>query len=200
MPSRENPSARYSELVAIYSAMHVDQPNVYVGKSLIDQIPHIRRLVDKTGAKTILDYGSGKGLVHRDGSVARQMNVDSVRCYDPAVSEHSTFPRGEKFDGVISTDALEHVPEADLPWVLAEMFGAARKFVFATIGAFPAHKSLANGENAHACQNPWQWWAALIRETAAAHPGVIFHMLIEVQNHNIKFLPVRRSIKTVTNE
>jgi hypothetical protein len=199
MFSRQQPSQRYSDLVSVYRTMHVSQPNSYVGKSLIEHIPDIRRLVDRTGAETLLDYGSGKGLVHRGGGVSAQLGVKSVRCYDPAVPEHSTFPAGEKFDGVISTDALEHIPEDDIPWVLNEMFAAARKFVFATVAAFPAHKILPNGENAHACQNHWTWWKSLIETTAQNYPGVVYRFVVEIQNHNLKFLPMRRSSKIVTN-
>ena len=200
MFSRQQPSERYSELVSIYRAMHGSRPDIYVGKSLIKRIPEIRRLAEKTQAETLLDYGSGKGLVHRNGAVAAQVGVKSVRCYDPAVPEHDTFPAGEKFDGVISTDALEHIPEDDIPWVLDEMFSAARKFVFATVAAFPAQKILPNGENAHACQNDWKWWKSLIETTATEHPAVVYRFVVEVQNHNVKFLPWRRSSRLVTND
>jgi hypothetical protein len=180
--------------------MHDSRPDVYVGKSLLKHVPEIRRLADKTGAKTLLDYGSGKGLVYRDGSVAAQLGFETVRCYDPAVPDHSVFPAGEKFDAVISTDALEHIPEDDIPWVLDEIFAAARKFVFATVGAYPAQKILANGENAHACQNDRAWWSASINKVAKRYPGILFRFMIESQNHYISFLPFRRTVRAVTNE
>ena len=68
--------------------------------------------------------------------------------YDPAYEEHSTLP-DRKFDAVISTDVLEHIPEADLGWVLREMYSKAEKMVFLNVACFPALKKLKDGSNAH---------------------------------------------------
>ena len=50
---------------------------------------------------------------------------------------------------MISTDVLEHIPEADLGWVLREMFSKAEKMVFLNVACFPALKKLKDGSNAH---------------------------------------------------
>jgi hypothetical protein len=60
----------------------------------------------------------------------------------------SALPEG-RFDGVVCTDVLEHCPEEDLPWIVGELFGYARLFVFANVACYPAAKKLPNGENAH---------------------------------------------------
>ena len=46
------------------------------------------------------------------------LGVWEIRLYDPCVPRFSTFPAGLQFDGVISTDVLEHIPNVDLPWVV----------------------------------------------------------------------------------
>ena len=190
--SRQNPSPRYRELVTLYQQVHregIPEQNlagedVYVGKSLIVHLPAIRALVEATGAKTLLDYGAGKGRVYAqqdiklsDGrvipSVQDYLGVDRIACYDPAVPQHWDFP-SQQFDGVISTDALEHCPQDDMPWIVEEMFSAARKFVYANVASYPAHKRLPNGENAHATQQPAEWWDALLRSCATRHPGVTY--------------------------
>jgi 2-polyprenyl-3-methyl-5-hydroxy-6-metoxy-1,4-benzoquinol methylase len=188
--SRSNPSPRYRELTALYAQMHVgglpDQnikaKDLFAGSSIIPQLPKIKLLVEKLGAKTLLDYGCGKGLQYRAqniklrsgeiiATVQGYLGVDAIACYDPGVTEFQTFPAAQ-FDGVISTDVLEHCPEPDLPWILGEMFGAARKFVFANIAAYPAAKTLPNGENAHCTVRPQEWWNEIIAPVAARHPGV----------------------------
>jgi len=194
--SRQNPSPRYRELVTLYQQVHregIPEQNlpgedVYVGKSLIEHLPAIQALVQATGAKSLLDYGAGKGRVYAqrnialsDGriipSVQDYLGVDRIACYDPAVPAHSTFP-SERFDGVISTDALEHCPQEDMAWIVEEMFSTARKFVYANVASYPALKRLPNGENAHATQQPAQWWDSLLRSCAARHPSVTYRFKI----------------------
>jgi hypothetical protein len=162
--------------------------DVYVGKSLIGHLPAIQALVAATGAKSLLDYGAGKGRVYAErniklsdgrviASVQDYLGVDRIACYDPAVPEHWNFP-SERFDGVISTDALEHCPQDDMPWIVEEMFATARRFVYANVASYPAQKRLPNGENAHATQQPAAWWDALLRSCAARHPGVTYQFKI----------------------
>ena len=190
--SRNNPSPRYRELTALYAKMHVgglpdqniEAKDLFAGASVLPQLSKIKMFVVETGAKTLLDYGSGKGLQYRarnlklrNGeiipSIQSFLGVDSITCYDPGVAEFQTFPEG-KFDGVISTDVLEHCPEPDLPWILEEMFGAARKFIFANIANYLAGKTLPNGENAHCTVRPSEWWNEIIAPIAARHPGLIW--------------------------
>lgn len=194
--SRQNPSQRYRELVALYQQVHregipkqkIPAEKLYAGRSLIAHLPAIKSLVVATGARSLLDYGSGKGTMYRqrdirlpDGqvvpSIQEYLGVARIACYDPAVPEHASFP-SDQFDSVISTDALEHCPEQDMPWIVEEMFAAAKKFVFANVASCPAHKRLPNGENAHATQQPVEWWADLIRRCAANHCGIIYEFKI----------------------
>jgi hypothetical protein len=204
--SRQNPSQKYTELVTHYSSMHqeglpdegVAPENLYYGASLIRHLPIIRDLVAESGAKSMLDYGSGKGRFYelrdielRTGevipSVAEYLGLSSIRCYDPAVKSHSTLP-DEKFDIVISTDALEHCPEPDLPWIVDEIFGFATKMVYANVASYPAIKRLPNGENAHATQRDHLWWKDLLDDVSNRHPGVHYRFEIDQIERSLKTL------------
>lgn len=194
--SRANPSPRYVELQELYREMHRDGERffgisgekTYPGTSLLPQAVHIKRLVERTKARTILDYGSGKGqqyqqqVQHKSGdlwpSVMDYWDIDEIVCYDPCYLPFSTLPSG-KFDGVISTDVLEHCPEEDMPWIVNEIFGYASRFVFANIAAYPAQKRLPTGENAHCTIKPVAWWQELIEVIAAKHPEVIWEIRIQ---------------------
>jgi hypothetical protein len=195
--TRDNPSARYRELVDLYRTMHLEgerflaipAEKTFPGASLPAQATRIKRLIDATGATTILDYGSGKGRQYdlRDArladdlivpSIADYWNVDYVHCYDPSFPPFSKLPAG-KFDGVISTDVLEHCPEGDVPWIVGEMFAFAERFVFATIACYPARKRLPTGENAHCTIRPPEWWAELGRSIAARAPGLTWEFWIQ---------------------
>ena len=65
---------------------------------------------------------------------------------------------GNEFDGVISTDVLEHIPEREIDDVMKEIFEMAQKFVYLNIAMYPAITLLPNGENAHCTLKPKEWW------------------------------------------
>ena len=195
--TRDNPSARYRDLTALYRTMHLEgerflnlpPEQTFPGASLPAQAIRIKRLIDSTGATNILDYGSGKGRQYDardvalpDGQVVSTItdywDVDYVHCYDPAYPPFSKLPSGT-FGGVISTDVLEHCPEEDVPWILGEMFAYAERFVFATIACYPARKRLPNGENAHCTIRPPEWWADLAGSIASRSPGVVWEFWIQ---------------------
>src|ERR1039458_7614601 len=189
--TRANPSPRYRDLIAQYRTMHtegerfvvVPAEQTFSGISLLPQARDIKRLIRQTAAASILDYGSGKGGQYQPqrieldrgqwDNVQDYWDVDYVRCYDPCFVPFSELP-AEKYDGVISTDVLEHCPEDDLPWILDEMFGFARSFVFLTIACHQARKRLPNGENAHCTVKSSDWWNQLLQRVSAAHPGIVW--------------------------
>jgi hypothetical protein len=202
MHSRSNPSRRFSELLGQYQQMHregdvrhgLSAAETFNGRSLPRQAQRIRGLIARTGATTILDYGCGKGTqylpttitehgVPRWSSIQEYWGVQSIACYDPAYEPFSKLPQGS-FDGVICTDVLEHCPEADLEWIVAELFGYARRFVFANVACYPARKTLPNGENAHCTILPVERWHALFDSTAARFPGLLWEVWADVVRAN----------------
>ena len=77
--------------------------------------------------------------------------------YDPAYEEHNILPE-KTFDGVISTDVLEHIPEEVIPKTLSQIFERAEKFVYLAICTRLAQAILPNGENAHCTVKEPNWW------------------------------------------
>jgi hypothetical protein len=195
--SRDNPSPRYRELIGLYRTMHrvgdaahgLSAEKTFPGQSLPRQAHRIRPLIARTQAKTILDYGSGKGIQYRPApikqegvvrwnSIQEYWGVETIRCYDPAYEPHSELPTG-RFDGVVCTDVLEHCPEQDLDWIIDGFFAFAEKFVFANVACYPAAKRLPNGENAHCTIKPAAFWKARFEAAAARHPGVLWELWLE---------------------
>lgn len=195
--TRQNPSARYLELTGLYRRLHSEgerrlgltADQTYPGISLLPHVKRIKDLIDRTGARTLLDYGCGKGYQYDPklitipdagtwDSVIDYWDVDEVCCYDPCFERYSKLPEG-KFDGVISTDVLEHCPEQDVPWIVAEIFDYATRLVFANVACYPALATLPNGENAHCTVRPFEWWNAVFAEVAKAHPAVTWQLLVE---------------------
>lgn len=187
--SRMNPSPRYRELLDLYVSMHAHgapeqgdrAEDMFAGTSLRPHVEAVGHLVRGTSAHTLLDYGCGKARLYgapakafggKDGTTLQQhWGLDAVTLYDPGYPSHNDLPAGT-FDGVICTDVLEHVPEEDVPWVLDEIFGYAKKFVYLNVACYPAKKILPNGENAHCTIQPQEWWLARITEITAGRDAI----------------------------
>jgi hypothetical protein len=189
--TRVAPSPRYRRLVEQYQLMHlhgethlgIPPEQTFPGQSLPKEAPRIKRLIKLTGARTILDYGAGKGqqywplritdeeerIDHPD--IRSFWGVDEIRCYDPGYQPFTQLPTG-KFDGVVCTDVLEHCPEEDIPWILDELFAFAGKFVYANVACFPARKRLPSGGNAHCTIKPVRWWEEQLERAARSNAHV----------------------------
>lgn len=194
--TRHDPSPRYSALIELYRRLHAEgevgrglsAEKTYPGISLLPHVERIKRLISETAADNVLDYGSGKGIAYalpsvevpgvgHVGSLVDYWEVDYVRCYDPCYPTYARRP-DEVFDGVVCTDVLEHCPEEDLEWIMADLFSYARKFVFAVAACFPALTHLPNGENAHCTVQPGQWWHERM-ERAARGSGVRWQLIAQ---------------------
>jgi hypothetical protein len=201
--SRAAPSPRYRRLIEQYQRMHengdarlgIPPELTFAGQSLPPQAAHIKRWIERTGAQSILDYGSGKGAQYSlRRTVDPQTQIDypdirsywgvkEIRCFDPGYDAFAALPGGT-FDGVICTDVLEHCPEEDIAWILDEIFGFARKFVFANVACFPARKTLPSGGNAHCTVKPQKWWQQSIVRAACARPGLPYEFRLAYRKAN----------------
>lgn len=202
--TRENPSPAYRELQKIYADIHseglpdreIGAASLFDGASLRPHMDDVRRLAAATNARTILDFGSGKGLQYEAerielgdgrtiGRVADYWNVDEIACYDPGVARFASYPE-RTFDGLVSTDVLEHVPADDIVWTLREFFRLADRFVFANIAGYPARKTLPNGWNAHVTVMPVRWWREQVLEAAEGWRGERYLFTYETRTTGLR--------------
>ena len=194
---RSNPSPRYQELLSQYRLMHTEgerhqnipPEQTFAGQSLPRHCAAIKTLIDECHARSLLDYGSGKGAQYQPLSIRLEngrefpsiiayWGVDTVTCYDPGYEPFSRLPTVQ-FDGVVCTDVLEHCPEEDIPWILDELFMFARKFVFANVACYPARKRLASGENAHCTIRSAAWWQTALADAVARRPGIRYQFTFD---------------------
>ena len=222
--TRDNPSPEYRAMVEMYETLHQQGADkaatpddhrppeqTFAGKMLANHAPTIKQMIDRSGSRTLLDYGAGKGQSYKQkdiqiGSVVapslqEYWGLEAIRCYDPGFEPFSQLPQ-EQFDVVISTDVLEHITEPDLPWILDEMFGYARKFVFANIACYPAKKNLPNGQNAHCTVRSPDWWRGMIHAVAMRHTDVSYHFSLATRTGPKKILGLagKRALEHHTSE
>lgn len=184
----ERPSERYRELLSLYAQMHDEgrpdtghsAESTFSGISLTEHVEPIAALVRRHGARTILDYGAGKASLYKpapgESPDSRYKQMDGwdgarITCYDPAYPPFAG-PFDDRYDGVICTDVLEHIPGEDIPWVLHRLFSLADRFVYAVAACFPAKKILPDGTNAHCTLHTPEWWVGQMQLVARCHPNV----------------------------
>lgn len=105
------------ELHDLYRRTHAGNPKRFLGYTTKLYVQPIKRLIEETGAVSLLDYGCGKGYQYLGGRrVHERWGGLLPHCYDPGVLGLHEKPE-RKFDGVISCDVMEHVPEHLIPQV-----------------------------------------------------------------------------------
>ena len=175
LPRKPEPSQEYVELLDTYKEMHKQQ-GLFKGISLIPFIHVIKDLIISNKCKTLFDYGCGKGLPYTkdfkltdadnkckdfDKPVQDMWNIKEFFLYDPAYSEHDKLPN-KKYDIVLCTDVLEHIPESDLDWVIREVLRFSNKVAFINVCSQEARKTFLTGKhkgrNVHVSVFSNDWW------------------------------------------
>ena len=156
-----------------YSYLHQQFPKFFAGWTLKRYVDDVANACKAYDARTLLDYGSGKGYQY----LVRRSHDKWNACehcgrgvlptlYDVGVRQLQERPTGT-FDGVISTDMLEHIEEADVPRILDDLVGFANKFLVLGISCKPEQpqdtKRLSDGRGVHVTVKPPKWWSAQIR-------------------------------------
>lgn len=165
-------------LVPLYRDMAKDTAN-FRGLSIVQHRDSIKKLIKRSGAKTVLDFGCGRGDAYRSPITIHnswQIPRKHVTLYDPAFRSSSELPRG-LFDVVLCSDVLEHVPGEEVDEFVKRLFGYAKKAVWASVCCRDAKKCFPGTEtNMHVCVKPYQWW----HDTFAEHaPEGIQWVLVE---------------------
>ena len=151
-----------NEWIEEYKKFHSEKNQHYPGDNLKPQLHHIVDLVQDTKSETLLDYGCGKGLQYSQWKHHEEIGV-MPELYDPGVPEYEVLPDGP-FDGIYSTDVMEHIPKEHLQETFENIFSRAKKFVFLAICTKPALAVLPNGENAHCTVEPMEFWVSVIKK------------------------------------
>ena len=149
-----------------YGAMHDKNAKHFSGYSIKPYVQEIAGLVLEFQPERLLDYGSGKGYQYLALRVQNHWGGLLPFCYDPGVVQLRIKPEG-KFNGIICTDVMEHIEEADVDGLLDDLFSFADKyaFVFLSIACRPAkRKRLPDGRDVHVTIKPPKWWDAKLAE------------------------------------
>jgi methyltransferase family protein len=159
-------------LVPFYKLYH-EEHGFYDGLTISAYIDEIGQLIKDSGAKTILDYGCGKGYQYKVHKLHKRWPPVKIKCFDPAVDKYAAEPNGQ-FDGVICCDVLEHIPRDELPAVLAQLVSLAKMWLFIAVCCRKADHDLPNGQNEHVIIEPQGWWLETLDQ--AIPKTIPFHL------------------------
>lgn len=140
-----------------YRQMHM--AGHFPGHSTRKWAADIGALIKKYDAKTLLDYGSGKGMQYDQQLLHEGWGVAKPTLYDPAVKGLDLLPNPMRpFDGVICCDVLEHLENKEIADAIFDVLIRADKFAFFSISTRKAKKTLPDGRNAHLTIQAEDWW------------------------------------------
>lgn len=166
-----------AEMIARYRHLVENGSDNFQGLGVIQYALQIQRLIRKTESKTVLDYGCGAAFQYADPhNIHEVWGVDVPTLYDPAFASHDKLPEG-KFDAVIASDVLEHVPFEESEELIKRLFSYANKFVWASVCCRLAKKEFEDGVNMHINVQAFWWWQAKFAKLSKGKP----HLLVETR-------------------
>jgi len=126
------------------------------GGAVVGKVPEIHMIMQLTGSKSILDYGSGKSDYLNQMNAYNMELPYTIHEYEPAREEKAGDPPVSDF--TLCFDVLEHVEPSKIDITLAHIASKTRNFAYITICLVPAHGSFPDGTNLHLSVHPADWW------------------------------------------
>ncbi|WP_202844800.1 hypothetical protein [Luteimonas saliphila] len=110
----------------------------------------VQSVIDRSGARALLDYGCGKQ------TLSGALSGVEYRGYDPALPGLDGPPAPA--DVVYCGDVMEHVEEQFTDAVLADVASMAGKAAIFTICCAEGNRILGDGKPAHRNVHPVEFW------------------------------------------
>ena len=182
----ENYSDYYYKVIEKYKIFHkngiknLPGESTFLGYSLTKWIVKIKEIIKINNANSILDFGCGKAFLYSNKfkigdnefkNLSDFWGIENIFLYDPGVEKFSTYPN-KRFDGIICTDVIEHIPEKDVMNFIDELFKLSNKFIFFVIATIPASKYFDDGKNIHLCLKTQSDWNEIFLDLKKKYPNI----------------------------
>ncbi len=193
--TRTAPSRRYTEMAERYRLLaEADGGELQARRQprrFDVHAPRIRELVAETGSASLLDYGADdRARGANDPAQDDKARLPSwpgvtANAHDPLLAE-PTMASNAAFDGAISVDLLQHVPEGDVGWMLDQMFAAARRFVYVGVSGAPSSAQMANGMTTECIGSSADWWKGQLELASNRNPGMRWALCVVEDDKDAK--------------
>ncbi|WP_420565345.1 methyltransferase domain-containing protein [Thalassobaculum sp.] len=115
-------------------------------------------MLKQANARSVLDYGAGKGKLKEYMSSAG-ISAEYIP-YDPAIYEFSSDPKTA--DILVCLDVCEYIEADYIDAALAHMASKFERAAIFVISCFPSQNELDCGRNAHILLRSPSWWFSKI--------------------------------------
>mgnify|MGYP001472521852 FL=1 len=185
-----NYSDYYYQIIEKYKLFHTNgiknQPGIstFLGYSLTKWIVNIKDIIKITKSNSLIDFGCGKAFLYKNKfkigdedfkNLSDFWQIQNIFLYDPGVKEFSLYP-DKKYDGLVCTDVIEHIPKTDVINFIDKLFKLSNKFVFFVIATIPASKYFDDGKNIHLCLKTENEWEKIFVEFKDKYPKIEQHI------------------------
>ena len=179
-------SDNYYEIIEKYKLFHKNgiknQPGIstFLGYSLTKWIVRIKEIIKTNNCQSLIDFGCGKAFLYNNNFKIKDeefsglsdfWKINNIYLYDPGVEKYSKFPQ-IKYDGLICTDVVEHIPEDDVINFIDGLFKLSNKFIFVVIATIPATKFFDDGSNIHLSLKNESVWKDIFESFKKKYPEV----------------------------
>jgi len=186
----DRPSAQYTSLLTRLRQSRASQDTsgqqAVCSQASAKKPEGLQSLIEKTEPETLLEYCFAD--VTAAEPIAGQDSI-TVTQYDP-VDTSGDERLDDCYDGVVCMEALNYIPDEDVPWVIEDLFGRARQFIYVVIDNAPREKRLADGTCLHSRPRDLNWWQNGFKKAAGRHPRVqwklVFNDLIDSKSETAR--------------
>lgn len=117
------------------------------GASGYSHAPEVLKWMKATGARTVLDYGCGRGTL-KPALVKAGIKAENIFEYDPAIpGKDGSWV--DHADLLVANDVLEHIEPDRVESTLFFLRTLADRAAYFTIALTPSKVNLPDGRNAH---------------------------------------------------
>jgi len=144
-----------------------------------------------------LDYGCGPATAYKENNHIKKLadKTNSIyTLYDPCHKPYDVFPVRKIFEGVISIDVIEHIPETDTLATLDYIFSVATKWIFLFISTKRDARGFndESGESTHCTLKTREEWVSIIDQYANKTDmpvvlGTDYEGTFDHQGHNFTY-------------
>jgi hypothetical protein len=158
------------------------ESNPVYGITSLNYLDTIKKIYERISAKSLLDYGCGKGMLAK--------NLDfPIWEYDPSIFGKNEPPHPA--DLVVCVDVLEHVEPEYLEITLDDIARCTKLVAFFIVFTGASVKTLPDGRNTHLIQQDRDWWKEKLSQYF-----IVPEEGIQEKNGYVRFVGSRKPRKT----